>query len=110
METKYVCNSCGSDDVAREAWISYNSNEFRADFKTESIQWCFKCNTETTVESEDGYSDEEPKEICLGCSMELKNCNCEIKLTERGYPDSGEFLSDSWLDKADDKTEREEKI
>lgn len=40
------------------------------------------------------------QEICYECNEDINECSC-VK------SDSGDILSESWFDKADDKTERE---
>jgi hypothetical protein len=41
------------------------------------------------------------QQICSICGENINECTC--------LPDSGDALSESWLNKADDKTERENK-
>ena len=43
----YVCNNCGSKNIAIKAWIDPNTNEIISDI--EDIAWCYDCENEVEI-------------------------------------------------------------
>ena len=82
MKTIYVCSTCKGQNIQIKSWIDPNTHEYKEDaiFDHEDT-WCADCQEGHSIEPENSHSDE--------------------------LPDSGKFLSDSWLDKADEKYEAE---
>lgn len=44
----YVCSQCGSDVLAKQAWVDLNTNEWLYDVHDDNTCWCDNCNKEVT--------------------------------------------------------------
>lgn len=50
MPVTYVCNTCGSDDVSRDAWAEWDVEEQRWVLRTEfDYAHCHRCDSETRL-------------------------------------------------------------
>lgn len=63
---RMVCSKCGSEDVSRDAWASWNVD--RQEWETSSVfdeAFCHDCETETSIEKE--LIEETPEHTCKFC-------------------------------------------
>ena len=50
MPVTYVCSTCGSDDVSRDAWAGWSVAEQQWSLRTEfDHAQCHRCDTETSL-------------------------------------------------------------
>ena len=50
MPVTYVCSTCGSDDVSRDAWAEWSVGEQRWVLRTEfDYAHCHRCDRETSL-------------------------------------------------------------
>ena len=50
MPVTYVCSTCGSDDVSRDAWAEWSLKEQQWVLRTEfDYAHCHRCDTETNL-------------------------------------------------------------
>jgi hypothetical protein len=50
MNYKQVCNTCGSEEVARCKWVNVNTNEVYSAYSGTELEWCFgDCKSETKI-------------------------------------------------------------
>ena len=50
MVVSYVCGTCGSDDVSRDAWAEWSVAEQRWVLRTEfDDAYCHRCDGETSL-------------------------------------------------------------
>lgn len=68
MDLKFVCENCGSDKVQAKAWVSLNKAPRTIDFSPSENgdyedHWCDKCQSHTTVITEDEYLENREEDI-----------------------------------------------
>ena len=57
MLYKQVCETCGSEDVARCQWVNVNTEYIYSADSGTNLEWCFgNCNSETTIIDIDDYT------------------------------------------------------